>query len=208
VAPLARVGRIVGHGETVAIDLSLGEDEIWRQTRHNHRRQIRQAQRHGHIARIDQEWRQLDTFVQLYHDTMRRLGADDFYYFPRRFFSEMRQALGHRLHLCVVEIDGRVAAAGLFTEVCGIVQYHLSGTLDEMLENHPLKTMLNFVCFWAKDRGNRVFHLGGGSAAARIRSSASRPGSRTGGIPSLRGESSSMNGPMNGWLSSSRPAPR
>ena len=38
----------------------------------------------------------------------------------------------------------------------------LSGTRDSFFKLHPFKTILNFVRYWAKDRGNRVFHLGGG----------------------------------------------
>jgi hypothetical protein len=33
--PLARVGTVVGRGDTVSIDLGLADDELWRQTRHN-----------------------------------------------------------------------------------------------------------------------------------------------------------------------------
>ena len=55
-----------------------------------------------------------------------------------------------------------MAAAGLFVETRGIVQYHLSGTDDAFRDVQPTKLMLHFVRAWARDRGNHVFHLGGG----------------------------------------------
>src|SRR5271165_3608230 len=38
--PLRDAGALVRHGETVSVDLTLPHDEIWRQTRENHRRDI------------------------------------------------------------------------------------------------------------------------------------------------------------------------
>jgi len=93
---------------------------------------------------------------------MTRVEAERYYYFPPWYFTELRESLGGHLHLCIVEIDGQVASAGLFTEICGIVQYHLSGTRDAFLKYCPLKSMFNFMRYWAKDRGDRIFHLGGG----------------------------------------------
>ena len=70
------------------------------------------------------------------------------------------------MHLCVVEdAEGVAIAAGLFSEVCGIVQFHLSGTLPERRDDSPSRVMLDFVRLWAKERGNRTFHLGGGLGA-------------------------------------------
>jgi Acetyltransferase (GNAT) domain len=163
--PLRDAGALVQHGETVSVDLTLPREEIWRQTRQNHRRAINKAEQYGH--RVYMKDVKLYEFHELYFETMRRVKADRYYYFPPSYFTELRESLGGHLHLCVVETAGQVASAGLFTEICGLVQYHLSGTRDAFLKYHPLKTMLNFVRYWAKDRGNRVLHLGGGVGGRR-----------------------------------------
>ena len=67
----------------------------------------------------------------------------------------------------MVDIDGSIAAAGLFTEEDGIVQYHLSGTDETFAQARPTKLMLHFVRGLMKERGNRVMNLGGGLGAAR-----------------------------------------
>jgi hypothetical protein len=166
-APLHRIGRVVPHGDTVSVDLALPREDLWSQTRQNHRRDITKAARSGQTARIDDGWEAFDTFVNLYYQTMQRLNAEEYYYFPTAYLIDLKATLQDRLHLCVVEVEGQVAAAGLFTEVCGIVQYHLSGTADAFTASHPLKTMLNFVSDWAKRRGNQVLHLGGGLGGQR-----------------------------------------
>jgi len=165
-APPDGVGTLVVHGDTVSVDLALTNEEHWAQTRHNHRRDINRALRLGYVARMDDEWTHLATFKQLYRETMERRSARAFYFFEDDYFDGLRDALGERLHLCVVEKAGAIAAAGLYVETDGIVQYHLSGTSDEFRDARPLKLMMHFVRGWAKDRENRVLNLGGGVGGA------------------------------------------
>jgi GNAT superfamily N-acetyltransferase len=165
-SPPNGVGTLVRHGETVSIDLTLSTEELWAQTRLNHRRDISRSLRLGYTARMDEEWRHLESFKRLYQGTMNRRAAVPFYFFGDTYFDGLRAALGDRLHLCIVERDGAIAAAGLFVETNGIVQYHLSGSDAEFIHAQPTKLMLHFVRGWAKERGNRVLHLGGGVAGA------------------------------------------
>jgi ribosomal protein S18 acetylase RimI-like enzyme len=160
--PPEGVGTVVRHGETVSIDLTLPTDDLWAQTRLGHRQNISRAVRLGFVARMDDEWRHLESFKRLYRETMERRSATPFYFFDDAYFDGLRDALGERLNLCVVEDDGAVAAAGLFVETNGIVQYHLSGAADAYLAVQPTKLLLHFVLGWAKARGNQVLHLGGG----------------------------------------------
>ena len=122
------VGDMVEHGETVAIDLTQSEEAIWVGTRRRFRSYINAAQRAGRRAYMDEGWASEAAFVKMYAATMHRVGARAEYLFGADYVRGLRAALGDRLHLCVVEVDGGVAAAGLFTEEGGIVQYHLSGT--------------------------------------------------------------------------------
>ena len=159
-------GRLVQHGETVSIDLPASPSQLWHQLRTNHQRDITRAHRLGFSARMDEEWRHLDDFRRLYRETMERRGAAPSYFFDEAYFRELRRVLGERLHLCVVEGDGQVAAAGLFVETSSIVGYHLAGAGRDLLHVQPLKTMIHFVAGWASERGNRIFHLGGGVGGA------------------------------------------
>jgi ribosomal protein S18 acetylase RimI-like enzyme len=160
--PPKGVGTVVHHGETVSIDLTLPAEELWAQTRLNHRRDITRAIRLGYVARIDEQWRHLESFKHLYRATMARRSAARFYLFDDAYFDGLRDALGESLHLCVVEKNDVIVAAGLFVETNGIVQYHLSGTDDASRNAQPTKLMMHFVRGWAKDRGNLDLHLGGG----------------------------------------------
>ena len=156
------VGTLVRGGDTVSIDLTLPPDEQWRQVRGNHRVHIHRAARNGRVARFDDDWAHAEDFKRLYRGTMARVAATPYYFFGDDYFKGLRAALGDRMRLSIVEADGEVAAAALFVETSGIVQYHLSGTAPAYVREGLTKVLIDDVRRWATDRGDRVLHLGGG----------------------------------------------
>jgi sugar O-acyltransferase (sialic acid O-acetyltransferase NeuD family) len=162
---LASHAHLIPQGETVWIDLTQDESELWRQIRPRFRTYLNKLQRKGVQARMDESWQSLERFVDLYNQTMDQVEAESWYYFGLEYFRQLREALGPRIHLCVIEDEGEITSAGLFTECNGIVQYHLSGAETKHRGKHYLKFMLNFVRAWAKARGNLALHLGGGLGA-------------------------------------------
>jgi len=156
-------GQIVTHGRTVSIDLTLSAEDIWKQFRRNHRSDIKRlCATTGAVVEHDYEWRHLEDYLQAYRETLHRVRASDSYAFNAKYYQGLRDALGEKVHLFVVKIGHEVAAAGVFTEFCGIVQYHLGATLDKHLKHHPNKLLCHEVSLWAKARGNRWLHIGGG----------------------------------------------
>jgi GNAT superfamily N-acetyltransferase len=161
-APFRSQGSLVEQGETVYLDLSQPAEELGRQTRVNHLADVRRLEREGFTVTVD-DWTRLDEFVGIYQETMRYRSADAFYRFGRDYFEELRLCLGDHLHLGLVQApDGGAAAAGLFTQVDGMVQFHLSGTGEAYRRAGPAKMMLIHMRDWAKQRGARFMHLGGG----------------------------------------------
>nr|WP_238997377.1 GNAT family N-acetyltransferase [Mycolicibacterium sp. CBMA 361] len=135
------LGVLVEHGQTVSINLRQNDTRQWNGIRYSHRRSVNHSERSGHRAFIDDTGEHFDRFITLY-------------------------LLRENLHLCVVEIDGSIACAGLFGETDGIVQYHLSGDDEQTLRLSPSKFMINHVRQWATQRGAEVLHLGGGVGGA------------------------------------------
>jgi sugar O-acyltransferase (sialic acid O-acetyltransferase NeuD family) len=153
---------LVRHGETVVIDLSLPEAELWHQTRSNHRIHINRSIKSGDRVEIDTSWERLEEFKRAYDFTMARLGAGAFYLFDDLYYEELRRVLGDSLRLVTVTVDGELAGGCMITELHGIVQYHLAGTAEGYADKHPSKVAIHFARNWAKARGDRWFHLGGG----------------------------------------------
>jgi lipid II:glycine glycyltransferase (peptidoglycan interpeptide bridge formation enzyme) len=149
------------NGETVSVNLKLSEAEIWSQTRRDHRTSINKLKRSGMTARMVPFQESIGEFISIYYETMDRLGAGRSYYFDDEYFSHFSK-LGEKVHLCIVELEDKITCSGIFTECCGIIQYHLGGTRNEFIKQAPSKLMLDYIRFWAKERGNEVLHLGGG----------------------------------------------
>ncbi len=162
----ADLGTLVDHGPTVSVDLTRSPEELWRGTSSMHRGQIQKAMRSGHRAFFDDGFERFDAFAELYRETMARVGASEYYSFTDDHFRDLRAALGPRIRLCLVEIEGELAAGGLFVETGPFVQYHLSATSERHRREGPTKLMLHFVREWAQERGVRRLHLGGGVGGA------------------------------------------
>ena len=155
-------GTVVKQGSISYIDLSKSLDELWLETRPNHRRDITRLLRTGYSVDMD-DWSAYPAFRLVYRMTMRRRSAKMAYYFSDAYFNELRERFADHLHLCIVRApDGEVAAAGLFMSANDIVDYHLGGTAAQYLPHAPSKLMVDFARRWAKARGASILNLGGG----------------------------------------------
>ena len=165
---LSQTGLVSGLGEchtlgqTISIDLTQSADAQTAAIRPGHRYEIRKLRKQGIECVHDEDGRYLDAFIDLYAQTMRRVGAADDYFFEPAYFRSLMQDLRGTFHLFVALLNGDVISGALFTECRRIVQYHLSGTRDAFVKQAPTKLILDTVRIWATERHQRVFHLGGG----------------------------------------------
>jgi hypothetical protein len=159
---LAELGEVVVHGPTVWIDVTCSDDEYYADLRQNHRRVIKRLRTMGVQARMDEDWRKLDDFLRVYHETMAAVLAESWYFFPREYFVDLRRMCREAMHLCLVEHEGVVLSAAILGECSGVVQYHLGGTANAYRHLAPSRLMFDYVRGWARARGNHMFHLGGG----------------------------------------------
>ncbi|GAB4224837.1 MAG: hypothetical protein Kow0049_01330 [Stanieria sp.] len=151
------------NGETVSIDLRIPESQLWSHTRKGHKSTINKCKKLGMEAKFVPVNEYLDEFTTIYQETMARVQASDRYYsFDHKYYQQMSQALGEKLHLCIVEYENEIACAGLYTEVCGIVQSTLGGTKDKFVHLSPSSLETDYARYWAHQRGNEFLHLGGG----------------------------------------------
>lgn len=149
-------------GATIAIDLHRSPDETWKcYSRHLHQA-LRRLIRLGITVTADPEWAHLDSFVRMYHSTMKRNNAGEFYFFSKTYFSRLKEALGEHGSLMVARCGDEIAAATLLIEYGGVVSVHLLATDDSFLALSPSKLLIHEAQAWARSRGNRFVHLGGG----------------------------------------------
>jgi hypothetical protein len=153
---------ICHQGDVVVCDLSIEIDRFRKDMRRTHRTRITKLKATGFSVSMVDIDRYLDTFVDIYRETMNRVNASQSYYYTREYFRNLVRILADRLHLCAVEVDGRIVSACLVTEFNGTVQYHLGGTLTEYGSQAPTTLTINYITEWAQSRNNQYLNLGGG----------------------------------------------
>ena len=164
---LPAAGELVDHGATISIDLTRSHEALWSETRKGHRSDINRARREGVTVHRDASEEHLGTFVGLYHDTMRRVGASGYYFFAEKDVRRLSRMLGDAMQLWLAVAEGEVigGAIFLFSSNSGIVQYHLSAASQAGHARQPAKLILDDARRFAKDAGFRRLHLGGGLGA-------------------------------------------
>jgi hypothetical protein len=149
-------------GQTVSIDCRGPEEAATKSYARVLRQEIAAGRRAGLHTEHDVAWRDQTAFVDLYQATMTRLRAHPRYHLSKDDVDRFRVALGDHVHLLVTRQGDRFAAAGLFTELGGIVQAHLIGTAVELRSLSPQKILFDDAREWAHRRGAHTLHLGGG----------------------------------------------
>ena len=160
------LGGVRPGGQTISIDCRAPDDEVRGAWPGNLRREIDAGRRAGLTTTEDHDWSALETFQRLYTETMVRSAASAYYFFSIDDLRRLRDELDGAVHLLVTRLGDAVTAAGLFTELDGIVQTHLVATSADHLKHSPYKVLIDDARTWARERGDLTLHLGGGRGGA------------------------------------------
>ena len=160
------IGKVIEDRKTVAIDLSLDENDIWMHEIHTKNRNvIKKGEKSGLTFVVDDDYKYLSEFIHLYDATMDKLGAVDFYYFKQKYYETLIKNLSHSF-LGVVLYENKVISAAIFMFEGSYGHYHLSGSEQSALRLSPNNFMLWHAALELKRRGVKVFHLGGGTTSS------------------------------------------
>jgi Acetyltransferase (GNAT) domain len=152
--------------QTVCIDLTRSDREIWSDTASGHRNEINRAGRRGYNVTLDHEAAYLYDFARLYRANMVGLGARSYYCFDDGYFHDLHEALGTSLNLVVVLHENNFVGGALFTSHGDWVQYHLSAADPDHRGASPAKLVIDARRRWGQEQGYRWLHLGGGRGGA------------------------------------------
>lgn len=149
-------------GKTVALDLNLSNQKQLLQTSNSLKRNIRKAKKSGILIEQDSDLQRIDIFMRIYYETMDRVAANPFYYFPEEYFKYLRDKFNHSTKMFISKFDNKVISASIFLASNKNIHYHLSGTSTEYLKLNASEYLLDEVRLWSKNNGYSWLHLGGG----------------------------------------------
>jgi len=158
-------GSVLSAGQTISIDLSLPPNEQYSRYRRNHKDNIRKLRQLNIRCVNDQAAEHLDGFIEIYHKNMKRVHAQEDYFFDEAYFRNILNARDFEMHIFVCLLDDELVCGGLFSLCNGIVQAWLTATGEEYLKVAPMKLLFDEVRIWANQVGAICFHLGGGLGA-------------------------------------------
>jgi hypothetical protein len=165
-------GAVRNVGPTAAIDLLSWNDALCGPSGMNkgRRSDLLHARRHLTISLTSCDsplaTEMVQQFRSIYQQTMTRLNANPFYFFPEEYYTSLQNVLRSDMAVGVAYYDGRPVSAALFLADSQFGHYHLSGATREGKQHKAQTMVLVEGAQWMRRRGCRWFHLGGGRAPA------------------------------------------
>ncbi len=149
---------------TVYMDLTKTGQQIWENEIHGkHRNVIRKAMQHGLEYMVDLDFKHLHDFIEIYAQTMKRLGSSEFYFFDDRYFSRLRESLSENAFLGIALRGKTLVSGAVFFKYGPYGHYHLSGSREDSLDVYPNNFLLYQTALYLKEKQVSTFHLGGGT---------------------------------------------
>jgi lipid II:glycine glycyltransferase (peptidoglycan interpeptide bridge formation enzyme) len=106
----------------------------------------------------------LEAFIELYTDNMKRVNADESYFFSKEYFYKLMSSndINTELLICKHNESQEIIAGAFFMKTGNIVQYHLSGLSEAYFDLNPIKLIIDEMRIRSTNEGYKYFNLGGG----------------------------------------------
>ncbi len=160
---LNKIGEIQEVGVVVNIDLT---KELDIQRTQYSKTTKRYVNKYGKQCTIKYSKKKEDVllFVDLFHENMDRVKAKEHYYFtPEYFFGLIESKDFETDVLIAVENESnKIISAAMMVKTKGIIQYHMSGTLNDYTKMTPVRLLIDKTRIQGTEDGYTYFNLGGG----------------------------------------------
>ena len=150
--------------QIVYIDLSLTEEQIYKNINRGHKSGINKARECGvKVVKVEPTDMNFNHFCSLYYETMRRNNAAERWFFPKNYFYNCYSNLGEdNLSLFFAMFDTSIVSAYMLIHYGDTVYYHFGASNDAFFYLRPNNLMMFETALWSKRNGFLKYHLGGG----------------------------------------------
>ena len=149
--------------EIVYVDLTLSDEEMWRDSyTHACRKNVNRARRQGvrvYAAEDDDDAREVH---RIYAMTMDRRGALPEYRFGPEYFAAFGELMPSNSRILLAEHSGEVVAATLYLHDADDVYSYLGGADGAAQSVRPTNAIVDEIIRWGRSEGKRRLILGGG----------------------------------------------
>jgi hypothetical protein len=151
--------------ETIFIDLTRTEDELFARYHPNHQRNIRKALRNGLEFRVldaHASLQQLEVFYRLYRATMDKLHSLPYFYFSTEYLERLFSRFGPGALIGAVFFEERMISGALCLREGDTLIYHMGASEEASLHLGTNVFQFHQLSLWARHNGLRSLFMGGG----------------------------------------------
>ena len=160
---LQGIGITTSPGKIVNIDLTKGDVQLWSEYNRRLKSYINKSKREYRVIETQTDEVVRD-FIDMYYGNMRRVNAQERYFFKEAYFFDLLKSRDFETKLLMAsnKSTGKSIGGAMFIKKGKIVQYHLSGARESALDLNPIKLLIDEMRREASCEGYTYFNLGGG----------------------------------------------
>lgn len=159
---MADFNGIYENGKTVAFDLTLPIEVQRKKYNQSTYSSIKKSWKKGLLIKETKDTEDIDAFVEIYAENMKRIQSTDYYLFERQYFLDLINSNEFDCRLLLVCFEDEIMCGTLITLTHGIVQGHLIATKSAYLHESPAKFLIDQVTVLGRKEGMKYMNLGGG----------------------------------------------
>lgn len=150
--------------KTVLLDINKEYEEIFMNSYSSKNRNvIRKARKNGLSFTIDNSFKAILEFLEIYQYTMKSINAESYYYFNLEYMKGIAEMKG--VYFAFVKNAEGITLAGTILMIDNNYgHYHLSGRSEKCRDNTVSNFMLDESIKFCKTKKAIKFHLGGGNS--------------------------------------------
>ncbi len=157
------LGVIKTLGKVVNIDVKLPEDQQLEQYSKTTKRYLKKIRKICSV-KTENNAEAVHKFIELYEENMNRVNAKSDYFFTKEYYLKFAEATDFKTEFVFVVLNDtqEIISGAMIIYTNNIVQYHLSGTLNNYLSLTPIRLILDEIRIKASKEACEIFNLGGG----------------------------------------------
>ena len=144
---------------------STTEEKIWSNMTSQSRNKIRKAKKSGLKIYCSRNPEIIETFMEIYEETMKKDNANEYYYFPKEFYESILEDLKYNALWFYAKLNEEIVAISIFLFKNKKMHYHLSASKQNYQHLAPTNLLLYEAAIWGSENGYEILHLGGGLGA-------------------------------------------
>lgn len=148
---------------TIGLNLRKSIEDIWNyDLKGTARTRVRKGEKSGLYIDTEKDYKQ---FKILYEETMKKVSADEYYYFAERYYTLMEK--NENFMMINVKLNENTIASGIFMKYGEYFHYHLGCSKKEYLELAPNNFLFWEAIKYANENKYKLIHFGGGRTSLK-----------------------------------------